>query len=82
MAMYKNVSNAKVNWAKSCGLKMNSWTQLYTRYIMEYKRTTYFLGGGDDAIATNLTLVAEKVNSVIKSWPFVLKDYPLLVGYS
>ena len=35
-----------------------------------------FLGvflGGDDAIAKNLTLVEEKVNSVIKSWPFFSK---------
>ena len=29
--------------------------------------------GGDDAIAKNLTLVEEKVNSVIKSWTFFSK---------
>ena len=35
-----------------------------------------FLGvflGGHDAIAKNLTLVVEKVNSVIKSWTFFSK---------
>ena len=42
---------------------------------MEYKRTE-FLGvflGGDDAIAKKLTLVEERVNSVIKSWTLLSK---------
>ena len=45
LSTYQSVSNAKVNWTKSCGLKMNGWDvglKLLTRYIMEYKRTEYF----------------------------------------
>ena len=42
---------------------------------MEYKRTTFLVVflGGDDAIVKNLTLVEERVKSVIKSWTFFSK---------
>ena len=33
----------------------------------------YLRGGGHDAIAENLTLVKERVNSVIKNWTFFSK---------
>ena len=44
LSTYQSVSNAKVNWTQSFGLKRNGWD-----------------------VGLNLTLVEERVNSVIKS---------------
>ena len=66
------MSNAKVNWTKSCGLKMNGWDvgpscKLGISWNTKEQSFLCVFFGGDDAIAKNLTLVEEKVNSVIKS---------------
>ena len=78
LSTYQSVSNAKVNWNKSCGLKINGWdVGLNCKLGISWNtKEQSFLGvflGGDDAIAKNWTLVEEKVNSVIKSWTFFSK---------
>ena len=78
LSTYQSVSNAKVNWTKSCGLKMNGWDVglscklgiSWNTKEQSFLGVFFFGGGGDDAIAKNLTLVEGKVNSVIKSWTF------------
>ena len=55
LSTYQSVSNAKVNWPKSCGLKMNSWDAgLYCKLCISWNtKEQSFLGaffGGDDAI--------------------------------
>ena len=72
LSIYQSVSNAKVNWTKSCGLKMNGWdVGLNCKLGISWNTkeqifSVYFFG--DDAIPKKCTLVEEKVNSVIKSW--------------
>ena len=67
LSAYQSVSNAKVNWTKSCGLKMNGWdVGLNCKQDISWNtKEQSFLGvffGGDDAIAKNWTLMEEKVN--------------------
>ena len=49
---YQSVSNAKVNWTKSCGLKMNGWD---VGLGISWNTKEYIFGGvflwGDDGIA-------------------------------
>ena len=82
----QSLSNAKVNWSKSFGLKMNGWdVGLNCKLGISWntkERHFWVYFDGAHAIAKKWTFVEERVNSVIKSWIFFLNDYPLLVGYS
>ena len=71
LSTYQSVSNAKVNWTKSCGLKMNGWDiglncKLGISWNTKEQSFRCILGG-DDEIAKNWTLVEEKVYSVFES---------------
>ena len=73
LSTYQSVSNAKVNWTKSWGLKMNDWDVVLSCKLGISWNTKELLGvflWGDDAIAKNWTFVEENVDSVIKSWTF------------
>ena len=78
LSTYQSVSNAKVNWTKSYGLKMNGWDvglncKLGISWNTKEQKYVRCILGGDDAIAKKLTLVEVKVNSVIKSWTLFSK---------
>ena len=78
LSTYQPVSNAKVNWTKSCGLKINGLdVELNCKLGISWNtKEQNFLGvffGAADTIAKNWTLVEENVNSVIKSWTFFSK---------
>ena len=78
LSTYQSVSNAKVNWTKSYGLKMNGWDvglncKLGISWNTKEQSFYVYFWGGDDAIDKHWTLVEEKVNSVIERWTFFSK---------